>query len=178
MDILRKIPELGKIIKLPEDVVAAYLRVKHPELTPEDHGIVLQAVRKRAEMFGDQPSIIVDYPVIHRQIFTAAAWLLGASQTQLARMFGVRQQTIQKHVSLELPMANRADLRLEHRSPIPVHLLEGYRENFFSLIADSPRIFSNMAPLEVAKLLKDMPISTVADPDELEPAYREVSQSQ
>lgn len=173
MELLRKVPEMKKLIQMSEVAVATYLRARRPDLDAGEVEAILVATRRRAE--AGTPAEAMAHASqanhVHRQMFIAAAWLLGASQTQLARLFDIRQQTIHRHITIELPLANRQDMRLVTRSPIPSWQLEGYRENFFAMTDENPRVFSGLAPIEIARILMELPVTTQPDDADDEPAY-------
>lgn len=113
----------------------------------------------------------------HKHTFIGAMWLLGASQKQLGRKYGIAQQTVASHLDRSLrEYIDRSAVRL-FQPPMAPERLESLYDTFYKMCALDPTWYKELSMLELAAAMSNIPTDTAhshIDTEELEGDYAEL----
>lgn len=130
-----------------------WLRIKYPELTPEETSLALATCAPAATDARFETRIA---PKVHDRLFIIAAWLAGASLNQLARMRGTSRQSVVERLERALPKAERNACRLVE-PPISDARLYEMKSAFDSIVGENDKVFDGVHPVRIAAMLMAVP---------------------
>lgn len=122
-----------------------WLKMKCPDATQEE----IDAVMANAPQLPVPPPAHTNE---YKRKFITATWLLGASQTQLGQYLHVTQQTINKHISKELPVHDRNSMRL-YPPPMETWKIAALYTEFYDFVRANSEEFVDSNSLEIAHTL-------------------------